>query len=72
MACPFDGHPPTDGKGRSLVAVDYDAPLLDWSLSEGWHSSKLSGGSPGYFETPLPLLRISEINKGIRRNSQKT
>ena len=55
-------HPPTDGKGRSLVAVDYDAPLLDWSLSEGWRSSKLSGGSPGYFETPLPLLRISEIH----------
>ena len=55
-------HPPTDGKGRSLVAVDYDASLDNWSLSEGWRSSKLSGGSPGYFETPLPDLRISEIH----------
>ena len=55
-------HPPTDGKGRSLVAVDYDASLDVWSLSEGWRSSKLSGGSPGYFETPLPDLRISEIH----------
>ena len=55
-------HPPTDGKGRSLVAVDYDAPLEDWSLSQGWRSSKLSGGSPGYFETPLPPIRISEIH----------
>jgi len=55
-------HPPTDGKGRSLVVVDYNAPLLDWSFAEGWRSSKLSDGSPGYFETPLPLLRISEIH----------
>ncbi len=55
-------YPPTDGKGRSLVAVDYDAPLESWSLSEGWRSSKLVGGSPGYFETQLPHLRISEIH----------
>ncbi|MBT7983579.1 MAG: hypothetical protein HN584_13540 [Akkermansiaceae bacterium] len=55
-------HPPTDGKGRSLVVVDYNAALLDWSFAEGWRSSKLLGGSPGYFETPLPLLRISEIH----------
>ncbi|MEE2807883.1 MAG: lamin tail domain-containing protein [Verrucomicrobiota bacterium] len=55
-------YPPTDGKGRSLVAVDYDAPVEKWNLSEGWRSSKLAGGSPGYFETPLPPLRISEIH----------
>ncbi len=40
-------YPETDGLGRSLVAVDYTAPLANWDIKDGWTASPLAGGTPG-------------------------
>jgi hypothetical protein len=57
-------YPITDGRGFSLVIVNWNAPDTTWGMKESWRPSGLEYGSPGADDSalpPVPAILVNEV-----------
>jgi hypothetical protein len=58
-------YPITDGFGFSLVAVNDDAPVNNWSQSAQWRPTRVANGTPGTADPGGPVVPAIYVNEAL-------